>query len=125
MNKVEYWYSDDSFCKAESVLKRAIGQYARGKRWIYIGLTQQRPEDRFAQHQRKWLKGDKWDRMIVIYKAKTFSLMHSAEDRLIKYAREKIENGKYNCGIINESDSQRTQRAYNPNGYWVYLLVQH
>ena len=124
MNNVEYWYSDDSFIRAESVLKRAIGQYARRNRWIYIGLTQQRPEDRFSQHQRKWAKGHKWDKMIVIYHAKSFTLMHTVEDRLIKYAKKQIKNGKYDCEMINEKDSQRTQIAKNPSGYWVYILVQ-
>ena len=50
MNPVEYWYSDDSFIRAEAELRRSIGQYASRNRYIYLGLTQQRPEDRFAQH---------------------------------------------------------------------------
>ena len=28
MAEVEYWYSDDSFIYAQSVLRRAVGQYA-------------------------------------------------------------------------------------------------
>ncbi len=124
MNKVEYWYSDDSFIRAESAIKRAIGQYANRNRWIYIGLTQQRPEDRFSQHQRKWEEGHRWDRMIVIYHAKTFTLMHTVEDRLIKYVQKQIDIGKYDCELINELDSQHTQVAKNLNGYWVYILLQ-
>ncbi len=124
MNNVEYWYSDDSFIHAEFALKRAIGQYARRNRWIYIGLTQQRPEDRFFQHQRKWARGHKWDRMIVIYHAKTFTLMQTVEDKLIEYAQNQIDSGKYDCEIINEKPSQRPQLAKNLNGYWVYILVQ-
>ena len=101
-----------------------LGQYARRNRWIYIGLTQQRPEDRFFQHQRKWARGHKWDRMIVIYHAKTFTLMQTVEDKLIEYAQNQIDSGKYDCEIINEKPSQRPQLAKNLNGYWVYILVQ-
>ena len=124
MGQVEYLYTDDSFIRAEVVLRRTIGQYACRNRWIYIGLTQQRPEDRFNQHQRKWAEGHKWDRMIVIYHARTFTLMQTVEDRLIKYAQQQIEKGKYSCQLINDKDSQRPPEARNPNGYWVYCLVQ-
>jgi hypothetical protein len=124
MNKVEYWYSDDSFIRAQSVLRRAIGQYARRNRWIYIGLTQQNPEDRFSQHQRTWASGQKWDRMIVIYRAQSFSLMQTVEDRLIRYAQSQIDAGRYNCELINDKSSQRPLHAKNPSGYWVYILVQ-
>lgn len=124
MRQVEYWYSDDSLVHSESALRRAIGQYASRNRWIYIGLTQQRPEDRFAQHQRTWAKGHKWDRMIVIYRAKTFSLMQTVEDRLINYAKRQIKNGRYSCELINEKDSQRPREAVNPNAFWVYCLLQ-
>jgi hypothetical protein len=124
MGSVEYWYSDDSFIHSESALRRAIGQYAWRNRWIYIGLTQQRPEDRFRQHQIKWAEGHKWDRMIVIYHARTFTLMQTVEDRLIKYAQQQINNGKYLCQLINDKASQRPLEARNPNGYWVYCLVQ-
>ena len=124
MSQVDYWYSNDSFIHSEVALRRAIGQYASRNRWIYIGLTQQRPEDRFSQHQRKWAEGHKWNRMIVIYHAKTFTLMQTVEDKLIKYAQRQIGNGKYSCQLINDSDSQRPQEAYNPNGFWVYILVQ-
>lgn len=124
VNQVDYWYSDDSFIHAESALRRAIGQYAFRNRWLYIGLTQQRPEDRFTQHQRKWEEGHKWDRMIVIYHARTFTLMQTVEDRLIEYAQQQIDYGKYNCQLINDKKSQRPQMAIDPNGFWVYLLVQ-
>jgi hypothetical protein len=124
MNQVDYWYSDNSFIQDESALRRAIGQYAYKNRWLYIGLTQQRPEDRFAQHQRIWAEGHKWDRMIVIYHARTFTLMQTVEDRLIEYAQQQIDSGRYNCQLINDKKSQRPQEAYNPNGFWVYILVQ-
>jgi hypothetical protein len=121
---VEYWYSYDSFCRAEMVLRRAIGQYASRNRYIYIGLTQQLPENRFHQHQRKWAEGHKWDRMIVIYHARTFPLMQAVEDSLIKYAQNQIDRGKYQCILINDKDSQRPMVCKNPNGYWIYILVQ-
>ncbi|MEZ5427855.1 MAG: hypothetical protein R2747_16415 [Pyrinomonadaceae bacterium] len=121
---VEYWYTDDSFVRAEMVLRRAIGQYASRHRYIYIGLTQQDPKDRFRQHQKKWAVGHKWDRMIVIYHARTFSLMQKVEDSLIKYAEEKIKSGDYDCILINDKDSQRPMVAKNLNGYWIYILVQ-
>ncbi len=124
MHNVEYWYSEDSFVRAEAELRRAIGQYASRNRWIYLGLTQQRPEDRFAQHQRKWAPGHQWDRMIVIYHARTFTLMQTVEDRLIRYAQQQIALGRYACTLINDKDSQRPQQVANPNGYWVYVLVQ-
>lgn len=121
---VEYWYTDDSFCRAEMVLRRAIGQYACRNSYIYIGLTQQKPSDRFYQHQKKWAAGHKWDRMIVIYHARSFSLMQTVEDRLIKYAESKIKSGHYKCELINEKDSQRPMTAKNLDGYWIYILVQ-
>ncbi len=124
MEHVEYWYSDDSYYIAETSLRRAIGQYASRNRWIYIGLTQQKPEDRFRQHQRMWDKGHKWDKMVVIYHARSFSLMQRVEDRLIKYAKEQIERGKYVCEAINDKDSQPPKHAIAPNGYWIYILVQ-
>jgi hypothetical protein len=124
MNQVDYWYLDNSFKQAESALRRAIGQYAYRNRWLYIGLTQQRPEDRFAQHQRKWADSHKWDRMIVIYHARTFPLMQKVEDRLIEYAQQQIDSGRYFCQLINDKKSQCPQEAYNPNGFWVYILVQ-
>jgi hypothetical protein len=124
MGEVEYWYNDDSFIHAETVLRRAIGQYARRSRWMYIGLTQQRPEDRFAQHQRKWQEGHQWDRMIVIYHARTFTLMQTVEDRLIRYAETQIDGGKYDTVLENDKNSQTPLTAGDPNGYWVYVLVQ-
>ena len=124
MHNVEYWYSNDSFIHAQMILKRAIGQYARRNRWIYLGLTQQKPEDRFGQHQRKWAKGHKWDKMIVIYHARSFTLMQRVEDYLIAYTTRQINTGKYHCELINDKDSQIPARAKNLNGYWVYILVQ-
>lgn len=121
---VKYWYMDDSFCRAEMALRRAIGQYASRNRYIYIGLTQQRPEDRFRQHQKKWATGHEWDKMIVIYHARTFSLMQKVEDRLINYALEKVVAGAYSCVLINDKDSQRPMVCKNLNGYWIYILVQ-
>lgn len=120
---VEYWYSDDSYYRAESSLRRTIGQYACRNNYIYIGLTQQQPEIRFAQHQRKWEEGHKWDKMIVIYHARTFSLMQSVEDRLIKYAEEKVNCGKYKCQVLNDRKSQRPLESLNKNGYWIYVLI--
>ena len=120
---VEYWYSDDSYYLAESSLRRAIGQYACRSNYIYIGLTQQRPEIRFTQHQKKWAEGHKWDKMIVIYHAKTFSLMQTVEDRLIKYAKEQAQCGKYQCQVLNDKESQRPLLAQDRNGYWIYTLV--
>lgn len=121
---VEYWYTDDSFCRAEMELRRAIGQYACRHSYIYIGLTQQRPEARFRQHQKKWAEGHQWDRMIVIYHARTFSLMQQVEDQLIKYARNQIRKNRYGCELINDKDSQRPLVCKNPDGYWIYILVQ-
>ena len=124
MEDIEYWYSDDSFIRAQSVLRRAVGQYASRNRWIYIGLTQQKPEERFRQHQQKWAKGHQWDKMIVIYHARSFTLMQFVEDYLIYYALERILEGKYNCELINDKDSQIPARAKSPDGYWIYILVQ-
>ncbi|REJ75278.1 MAG: hypothetical protein DWQ47_07265 [Acidobacteria bacterium] len=121
---VEYWYSDDSFVRAEVVLRRAVGQFASRNSYIYIGLTQQKPEERFRQHQTKWAVGHKWDRMIVIYHARSFSLMQKVEDALIKYAEDRIAQGRYTCELINDIDSQRPMVAKNLNGYWIYILVQ-
>ncbi|MEZ5307153.1 MAG: hypothetical protein R2684_08420 [Pyrinomonadaceae bacterium] len=121
---VEYWYTDDSFIRAETALRRAIGQYAARNSYIYIGLTQQKPEERFRQHQMKWAPGHKWDRMIVIYHARSFTQMQMVEDRLIEFVERQIAIGRYRCEIINEKDSQRPLVAKNPNGYWVYVLVQ-
>ena len=121
---VEYWYSDDSFARAEIALRRAIGQYACRNRYLYIGLTQQRPEDRFYQHQKKWVVGHKWDKMIVVYHARSFSLMQKVEDRLIEYAQKQINCGKYICELINDRGSQKPMICTNPNGFWVYVLIQ-
>ena len=124
MSHVEYWYIEDSINRAEENLRRAIGQYARRHRYIYIGLTQQSPEERFRQHQMKWAVGHKWDRMIVIFHAKRFTTMQTMEDRLISYAQGQIDAGKYDCILINDKKSQRPMMVANPNGYWVYILVQ-
>jgi len=62
--------------------------------------------------------------MIVIYHARIFTLMQTVEDRLICYAQQQIALGKYACTLINDKDSQRPQQVSNPNGYWVYILVQ-
>lgn len=121
---VEYWYSEDSFYRAEIELRRAIGQYACRSRYIYIGLTQQKPSERFRQHQKKWAVGHKWDRMIVIYRARSFTLMQTVEDRLIQYAQRKIAEGRYICQLINDSDSQRPMVSKNLDDYWIYILVQ-
>ena len=121
---VEYWYIEDSYYRAQETLRRAIGQYARWNRYIYIGLTQQIPEIRFAQHQKKWAKGHEWDKMIVIYHARTFSLMQTVEDRLIQYARNQFAKKNYSCQILNDKNSQRPMVCKNPNGYWIYILIQ-
>ena len=121
---VKYWYTDDSFCRAEMELRRAIGQYACRSRYIYIGLTQQNPKDRFRQHQQQWAVGHQWDRMIVIYRARTFSLMQMVEERLIKYAQSQIKAGKYSCELINDKNSQRPMICKNLDSYWIYVLVQ-
>ena len=106
MGNVEYWYMDDAFGRAQSALRKAIGQFANRNRWMYIGLTQQQPEDRFGQHQRTWAQGHRWDRMIVIYHAKTFSLMQTVEDRLIQFAESQIQAGRYQCQLINDKNPQ-------------------
>ena len=124
MGKVDYWYSDDSLKQSEDALKRAVGQYAANNSWLYVGLTQQLPETRFAQHQSQWADGHKWDRMIVIYKAQSLTLMQAVEDRLINYAKRQIELGKYTCELLNEKDSQSPPPSKNPTGFWVYCLVQ-
>ncbi len=121
---VRYWYTDDSFCRAEIPLRRAIGQFASRNSYIYIGLTQQPPENRFRQHQKKWEVGHEWDKMIVIYHARTFSLMQKVEDSLIKFAKKQVSSGRYLCQLINDKDSQRPMVAKNLNGYWIYVLVR-
>lgn len=88
---VEYWYTEDSYFRAETLLRRAIWQHASRNRWIYIGLTQQNPWERFRQHQATWAQDHRWDKMIVIYRARSFSLICRVEDRLIKYAQEQIK----------------------------------
>jgi hypothetical protein len=62
--------------------------------------------------------------MIVIYPARTFTLMQTVEDRLIRYAQPQIALGQYACTPLNDNDSQQPQQVANPNGYWVYILVQ-
>ncbi len=124
LGTVEYWYNDSNYVLSRSALNRAIGQYARRSRYIYIGLTQQVPEVRFRQHQSKWAPGHEWHRMIVIYKARSFAQMQKIEDDLIEYAKEKIDKGHYACQRINERDSQRPMMSANPNGYWIYMLTQ-
>ncbi len=124
MNDVVYWYTDDSFVRAETELRRAIGQYASRNAYIYIGLTQQQPESRFGQHQRAWAKDHKWDRMIVIYHARSLSLMCTVEDRLISYAEAQVKAGNYDCTLINDRDSQAPMVSDAPDGYWIYILVQ-
>jgi hypothetical protein len=121
---VTYLYSDDILSRSKEALHRAIGQYASRSRWIYIGLTQQRPEVRFNQHQGKWAAGHKWDRMVVIYHARSFGQMQRTEEELMNYARAKIKAGNYACEIINERKSQAPRMAASPDGYWVYLLTQ-
>ena len=124
MEEVEYWYNDNGYGGCKSALYRAIGQYARRHRYIYLGLTQQEPEARFRQHQRNWADGHKWDRMIVIYCARSFLRMQYVEDDLIRYAREKIDRAHYRCMMINSRKSQKPRRSETPNSYWVYILVQ-
>lgn len=122
--RIDYWYTDIRLDVAESALRRALGQYARHHRWFYIGLTQQQPEARFQQHQRKWAEGHEWDRMVVIYRARTLASMQQAEDRLIAYARSQIQQQRYQCVLINARDSQPPRIASTPDGYWVYVLLQ-
>ena len=105
-------------------MRRAIGQYAYRSRYIYIGSPQQRPEARFTKHQQNWAPGHKWDRMIVIYKSRTFSLMQTVEDKLIKYAEQRIAEGSYNCVLINDRNSQRPMVSKNLDAYWIYILTQ-
>ena len=124
MYEVEYWYESGSFGKAKKAIHRAIGQYAYNNSYIYIGLTQQNPRNRFGQHQRKWAKGHKWDKMIVIFKARSFNKMVEAEDELISYAKKKIANGAYSCELINDIDSQKPKKKAIPDGYWIYIMVQ-
>jgi hypothetical protein len=50
--------------------------------------------------------------------------MQYVEDYLINYALERILEGKYDCELINEKDSQIPAQAASPNGYWIYILVQ-
>jgi predicted GIY-YIG superfamily endonuclease len=124
MLTVEYWYTEDSFCRAQSALRRAIGQHASRNRWIYIGLTQQDPKERFRQHQSKWAPGYQWDKMIVIYRARSFSLMCHVEDQLIEYARQQVKQGRYACTLLNDKCSQQPLASGNLHGYWIYILVQ-
>lgn len=125
IQSVDYYYSTDIFARAHESLRRAIGQYAARSKYIYIGLTQQKPEDRFRQHQKKWDEGHKWDRMIVIYKARSFNQMVLAEMELIEYIYERIEEGHYSCLTLNNRDSQAPKAKEEPDGYWVYMLVQY
>jgi hypothetical protein len=121
--KIDYWFTADSFDRVEASLRRTIGQHATRSRWIYIGLTQQRPEVRFRQHQRLWADADRWDRMIVLYRARSLTLMHQVEDRLIRYARQQIDRGHYACKLFNACNSALPPPAYHRDGYWVYLLT--
>jgi hypothetical protein len=50
--------------------------------------------------------------------------MQFGENHLINYADERILEGKYDCELINEKDSQIPLRANSPDGYWIYILVQ-
>jgi len=121
---VEYWYNDQGYESVRSSLYRAIGQYASRSRYIYLGLTQQRPGERFRQHQAKWEPGHEWHRMIVIYRARSFARMQYVEDDLIRYAQERIDRGHYACELLNGIDSQLPMAKPDPHGFWIYILVQ-
>lgn len=124
MKGVEYWYNDDKLMEAQTTLKRAIGQYARHNDYLYIGLTQQKPNRRFSQHKYHWTKkGYFWRKMIVIYKSGCFTTMQFAEDMFIRYAQQQIRNNKYQCRLLNSATSRRPRHAKNPNAYWVYILI--
>jgi hypothetical protein len=121
---VRYWYDEGSFEKFKGGLRRAVGQYARNNQYIYIGLTQQQPEIRFAQHQKKWASGHQWDSMIVVYHGRDANEMQAAEYHLINFAKDAEDSGRYGCQVINDRGSQMPQVAADPNGYWVYICLQ-
>ena len=50
--------------------------------------------------------------------------MQTVEDELIKHAQTQIDLEKYDTTLINDSDSQAPATAKDPNGFWVYVLVQ-
>lgn len=117
---VDYDYFTDNFCRVESRLRRTIGQYARQNRWIYIGLTQQKPRRRFSGHQYLWAEGHKWDKMIVLYRTNSYNQMVNAEIKLIEYAYKYHQSKLLNT----ETTGKRPIVSDNANGYWVYILVQ-
>ncbi len=120
---VRYWYEIGSYQKTEHSLRRAIGQYARNYKYIYIGLTQQRPHARFSKHQSLWPRNKRWKQMVVIYRAPSFNQMCRAERQLIKYAKAHEDSGWYNCIVVNIDDSRRPRKATNPDGFWIYILL--
>jgi predicted GIY-YIG superfamily endonuclease len=122
MNRVRYWYDEGRFEAFETALRRAVGQYARHYEYIYLGLTQRRPEERFAEHQAKWARGHKWDQMIVVFHGKTYADMCKAEQGLIDYAKEKARD--YHCRVENDIDHRRPRLVEDYNGFWVYILLQ-
>jgi hypothetical protein len=121
---VEYWQTDGDYARCRSTINRAIGQYARRSRFIYIGQTQQKPEERFRQHQMQWARGHKWHRMIVIYQARDYIELQVAENDLIDYAMLRMLEGQYRCMVLNDGPSQPPAMKENPHGYWIYILVQ-
>ena len=44
--------------------------------------------------------------------------------KLIKYVNRQIDSGRYDTVLINEDDSQTPAVANDPDGYWVYILIQ-
>jgi hypothetical protein len=90
---VTYWYSTGHVSSVLSVLRHALGCYARGAEWIKVGITRT-PEIRFEAHQRQWNEGEKWDRMVVVYQTSSWRSACRVEDALIRYARTRPYAGK-------------------------------
>ena len=128
MSQVTYWFDEGRFKDWEKGLRKAIRHWEQYYSFIYVGLTQQKPETRFSQHQRTWAKKHKWDQMVVVFHGNTFEQMCIAEDKLIRYIKMREEKREkqndFSCEIINDIDSQKPRYAIDPSGFWVYVLLQ-
>lgn len=128
MNRVSYRYDEGSFKTFQEGLHRAVGQYARHNEFIYVGLTQRKPETRFAEHQRKWARGHQWDRMVVIFHGTDYDQMCECEDYLIEYVKRKRDErearGDFSCQVVNDIDHAEPNVKPDYDGFWVYICLQ-
>lgn len=75
------WPKDVTTC-----VNRAIGQYSRYYKYIYIGISVH-PRERFAQHLRYNEPPYDWERCIVVYKTTSEKNVNMLEGEFIHDAR--------------------------------------